>query len=291
MQDTTKQVGWNNIQLTVPSSWEVIVSGARHLLFEDDFQPQLQCRWEHTTPLTKKQIADKGARLWPREWSTNLNSDFSHSSQEAARHLGIFSYVNFYNDESGMLNCGICYSANHNVLLIFQVLNQEKELSATLNKLLHSIKWYNKSAEKVPWQVQDFQLSLPPDYTLKNFTFRAGLTRLAFVGPGYSMEICKLAPADLRLKQQSLSTILETLSGAHDMVIVEDSLSCSAHRFPNLWKQIRYRLKRQQPFIRVKLWHDDKNNRLLAIFLFSKKYIAEQSLNDHCLNYEIIADI
>ena len=46
----SKLIAWNGIQLQIPVDWDARVSGQRHLVFEKDFQPQLQIRWENGRP-------------------------------------------------------------------------------------------------------------------------------------------------------------------------------------------------------------------------------------------------
>ena len=121
------------------------------------------------------------------------------------------------------------------------------------------------------WCIQDFSLAIPVSFTLKDYTFGAGLTRLSFTSADLFLQTCKLGPADKRLAQQSLAEILITLSDADDLdILTEENNSCSGYRNPTIPRQILFRLRRQKPFIRAKIWHDTENNRLLAVVLSSQ---------------------
>lgn len=45
--NTWRTIGWNGLTLSCPEKWETIVSGKRHLLFEEDFAPIFELRWQN----------------------------------------------------------------------------------------------------------------------------------------------------------------------------------------------------------------------------------------------------
>ena len=125
---------------------------------------------------------------------------------------------------------------------------------------------------------------------LQDYTFGAGLTRLSFCSSDLSLQTCTLGPADSRLSQQPLVEILNTLSGCSDMQIVtgEDGSFCEGSRSPSISKQIFFRLRREKPFIRSKIWHDTEGNRLLALVVSSNRPIPQTITDKICSRYEIV---
>ncbi|MCP3887408.1 MAG: hypothetical protein GY702_00845 [Desulfobulbaceae bacterium] len=282
MQGCYKTVAWNSIELRVPKEWEVIVSGIRHLVFEYDFNPLLQIRWEQVGRLKKSEILKRSSRFW----KNRPNSTPSPFPTELSSSAANFTFSQFFSKEEEIPASGIYYCDKCTTLIVFQLLTGKEQLLETIGKTLASLRYQKNPV--VSWCIQDFSLTTHPSLTLKDYTFRAGLTRLAFHGNSYTMQICKLAPADKRLQQQGLTDILQTLTGAANLHLVEAATSCTGSRSPGIGKQILYRLKRESPFISSKIWLDKDHNRILAVVLSSSAVIPEATLEEQCRNYAII---
>jgi hypothetical protein len=287
-----REIGWNGIRLNVPASWETIVKEKQSLLFEDDFRPLLQLRWEKTGPLKKRAIEKRGKLFWP---SPSFQLDHTKLHYTLKEIHGGPGTVIFYGEKAeGSLadlkvTGGIRYCPQSETLVVFQFLDYQKFLLPIFAQILLSLN--SQDTERILWSVQDFSLRTPLDLQLDSFTFAAGLTRLSFSGPDYWLQCCKLAPADMRLKQQSVQEILTTLCGTEEIEIRQDleSTTCTGYRYPSLGKQILYRMKREKPFIAARLWHWPDANRLLAVVLSSKSPLSLSTLDTLCSQYEIIS--
>jgi len=281
MQEGYKKIAWNSIELRVPKEWEVIVSGVRHLVFENDFNPLLQIRWEQVGLLKESEILKRSSLFW-QNMPCSTPSPFPIELSSSAAN---FTFSQFFCKEEEIPSGGIYYCDTCNTLIVFQLLTRKEQILETIGTSLASLRCHKNSV--VSWCIQDFSLTTQPSLTLKDYTFRAGLTRLAFHEKRYSMQICKLAPADKRLQQQGLAEILQTMTGADNLHLEETASDCTATRSPGIGRQILYRLKRESPFISSKIWLDKEHNRILAVVLSSSAVIPEATLEEQCRNYAI----
>lgn len=280
-------IGWNGLQLHIPRDWEVGVSGPRHLVFEKDFQPQLQIRWEKPAQSNPRALHQRATHFASRMGSIIENDNFP----PAWRHLrDVFRLVICYEGAGGMLEGGIFLCTD--TLVLFQLFlpdrASDRALFTEIGDCLATIACRNHLENL--WRLQDFSLILPVSYKLQDYTFAAGLTRMSFINGNLFMQTCKLGPADSRLAQQSLQEILITLADTADLETAtgEDNTSCEGYRSPTISKQILLRLRREKSFIRAKIWHAVAGNRLLAVVLFSNRPIAQTTIDDICRQYEII---
>ena len=278
-------IAWNGLQLKIPADWDARVAGQRHLVFEKDFQPQLQIRWEHSVHqhpdyLHKKvvQLSGKGGTIIPEEKLPRHLQQFSDN----------FYALTCYRQGSETVKGGIFLCHDCHTLILFQLFSAAPALVHEVSECLTSILCHHNS-ERL-WRIQDFSLTLPASYILKEYTFGAGLTRLSFCSSQLLLQTCTLALADTRLSRQSLAEILTTLIATSDLdlTIKKDDNSCEGHRSPTILKQIFFRLRREKPFIRTKIWHDTINNRLLTVVLSSNIPISPSTTHKICSKYEIV---
>ncbi len=277
-------IAWNGVQLRIPSDWDTRVSGQRHLVFEKDFQPQLQIRWEKSVHQPPSYLHERLSQFAGPRGSIISEDCFP---LELRKFKNNFGEVLCYQEES-MVKGGICLCEDCHTLILFQLLSADPSLLQEVSDCLTTLSCHNHLESL--WSIQDFSLTLPHSFILKDYTFGAGLTRLSFSSSDLFLQTCRLAPADTRLTGQSLATILTTLTDATDLEIVTgiDNNSCSGHRSPNILKQILFRLRRDKPFIISKIWHDSVNNRLLTVVLSSKRPIPQTTIQKICSRYEIV---
>ncbi len=281
----SRLIAWNGVHLHIPSDWDARVAGKRHLLFEKDFQLQLQVRWERSIKNTPGSFEEWSKRIVKRLGSI-IQAD--QLPFELRQLNDIFGPVTYYRGESGLLEGGVFCCNDHRTLVLFQLVLPNPVLVAEVGNCLATFSC--RYDTETLWRIQDFSLSLPGLYVLHDYTFGAGLTRLSFCNSELRLQTCKLGPADIRLDRQPLEEILITLTGSSDLELVleDDNTSCEAHRYPTIARQLLLRLRREKPFIRARIWHDTKHNRLLTVILSSNRPIASKTLRKICGRYEII---
>lgn len=282
---TKKLIAWNGIQMHIPADWEVSVSGPQHLIFEKDFAPLIQIRWENPANQTPHYSEEQLANIASRMGAIISDNDFPPALQQVK---DIFVQMICYKDEGGMVGGAILLCANTQTLILLQLLVPARSILQEVSDCLATLSC-RKNTETM-WRMQDFSLITPLSFLLKDYTFGAGLTRLSFYSSDLLLQTCKLAPADIRLERQSLAEILITLANTSDLDIVttKDNISCAGSRTPAIIKQVFFRLRREKPFVRAKIWHNTVANRLLAIVLSSNRPISQSITDQICRHYEII---
>ena len=279
-----KLVAWNGIQLFLPKTWDARVAGNHHLVFEKDFKPLLQIRWEHSDHPSHDM--QKRAKHCAAELGLVLAEDSLPEDLQPIQDN--FGLVTCYRDANNMVKGGICHCAVCRTLILFQVLAEDPALVKEVGVCLATLSC-RKKVENL-WRIQNFALNLPTSYTLKDYTFAAGLTRLAFFSSDLFLQTCALGPADIRLNRLSLKEILITLTGAPQLRIAagENTSSCVGTRTPTISQQLFFRLRREKSFIRAEIRHDIGSNRLLAAVLSANRPIAPTTLYEIFQQYEII---
>jgi len=281
-----RQVGWNGIRLTVPRKWEAHLGGHNHLIFEEDFSPTLEIRWQKNQKKKGSQSQSIFKRIkktvtalhemdLPLEWSfLKVRYDVTCYGKLDHRHF----------------NTGVCVCKQCQSLLLFQLSSQNKKLEPLLINCMKSLSCQCASNEPEFWALQDFQLQLPSGYSLIDYSFAPGLTRISFRSPHCILHTCKLGPADTRLANQPLEEILRGLADIPDLPVQhsENGKLCKGYRAPAIGRQLTLRFKRKKPFIRAEIRHIMTSNRLLAIVLESVRPIPVETSQSICNNYEII---
>lgn len=278
-------IAWNGVRLHIPTAWEVRVSGQRHLVFEKDFQPQLQIRWEKLVQHTPRYLQKRLSKFASQLGSIIPDNLFPTEFEQLKDNFGL---VTCFQDERGMVKGGICLCPDCHTLVLFQMLSTDPAILREVSLCLTAFSCHDHS--EILWSVQDFSLCLPVSFILKDYTFGAGLTRFSFCSSDLFLQTCTLGPADIRLSRQPLVEIFITLTGTPDLELVlgEDNTSCEGYRTPTIPKQIFYRLRREKPFIRAKIWHDTVSNRILAVVLSSNRPIPMTTTHKICSHYEIV---
>jgi len=283
----TRHIAWNGAQLHIPVSWEVRVAGTHHLIIEQDFQPLMEIRWEKSARKPAKQYQAVLQRF------IKQTSAITYQKRPAVkwRQLNtIFQWTPYSQGESQTMDGGICRCLSCNSLVFFHLFQKVREEEVQAAACLSSFSCHNQNNEGVTWRIQDFSLVTPPPFILSDYTFGAGLTRLSFSAPYTTLHICKLGPAATRLKLQSLEDILLTLCGVEELETheAEDNSFCEGHRTPTIGKQIVIRLRREKPFVWARIWHDNTNDRLLAVVLNSTRPLSRETAHLICNHYEIV---
>jgi hypothetical protein len=280
-----RSIAWDGIRLHIPAPWDVRVSGQRHLVFEKDFQPQLQIRWEKLVSTTPRYLQKKLSHFASQMGSIIPENSFPTEFEPIRNN---FSLVTCFKNDHGIVQGGICLCHECHTLVLFQILSTTPVILKEVSLCLTALSCHNNS--DILWRVQDFSLTLPLSFVLKDYTFAAGLTRLSFSSSNLLLQTCTLGPADTRLSRQSLDEILIILTGIPDLEISidEDNNSCEGYRSPTIAKQIVIRLRREKSFVRAKIWHDTMRNRLLAVVLSSNRPIPKTTTNKICSEYEIV---
>ena len=279
-------VGWNGIRLTVPRSWALHISDHTHLIFERDFQPLLEIRW---------QIPDSRKPATPQSLFRKLRKQNSKIVEKQIAeelfllrkyyHILCYGQKDTAGPEGGILSCRTCGK-----LIFFHLNRSNKNLSAPLTAL-SSLSCHFLRKEPLLWSFQGTDLLLPPTFILQKFSFKPGFGCLSFKLKKLDLHCSRLGPADIRLKKQSLQEILAILSGLSENEIKNSrsTLSLEGYRYPSMGQQIFSRLKRQKPFIRASIHHDRESNILFSMVAESTQPIPAEICIPNRPQYETVS--
>lgn len=280
-----KEIGWNGLVFQCPQNWDAIVSGERHLLFEDNFTPVLELRWQEKNRNTKSatkailQNLKKDNGLFPHK-------SIPESWQALANRFSIHPLLKKKEDSpcAALLTCKECGTT-----LLFYFFETLPAHHPALSTLFTTLCCHGDTNRQKLWAIQDFRLLLPGAYQLSSYSFGAGLTRLSFHEGSLVVHICRLAPASQRLQSSNLAELLMILGGvtiAKDDIQQTDAMA-SHSRHPPIHQQILDRLKRKLPFHEIQLRHHPECDRLTGLFLFDKKPISKNRASSILDSYEI----
>ncbi len=286
----SKRIAWNNLQMHVPRTWDVRVIGPCHLVFEYDFQPLMQIRRQQSVCRSLRTL-DKRINRWAAELGAVRSAGTLPDDLQGL--ADNFDRINCFYKADGTIAGGICLCPDCGKLILFHILATDPARVQEVRVALATL-WCGRHAEDI-WRIQDFSLFLPPGYTLLDYTFAAGLTRLSFSGGDHLLQTCTLGPADIRLQRQSLQEILTTLSDSPQLQVVNAANTtntnyCEGINNPSIGQQIAMRLRRKKPFIQAAIRHDTTSNRLLAAVFSAKRPLAPTAAHDILHLYEIIQE-
>jgi len=287
MDKSHQLVSWNRVSLQIPSSWQTLVSGSCHIIFENDFEALLEIRWQQAAAKDFQHLSDKALQQLQKITGKKLNK--AKLSQPHKNLFRNFSAAPFSYDKGGpsiiFLYCHAC-----SIFLMLKIYSQKNghDPLAEIEKLQVS------KADKSTflWAIQDFRISIPAGLDYSGHSMQAGLTSLHFSRKKVNLHICRLAPASVRLAKNTQLQILSSLTGIED--IQQDSIASGNEVFfersPNIARQVQLRLQRKKPFILAVLQHKPEHDRLLGVIMESTHPINHDEFNMIFKSYEISAE-
>lgn len=284
-----RQLCWNGLHLKTPGDWQSIISGSRHILFEKDFQPVLEIRWEQSTHQPwHEQLLRISNRLTAELGKTVTAIRPPKQFTRIGRHF-TFTFLSWQKDD--IPNAALCLCPTCNTLVFIRFLDQSLSFLPLLAEVLETLRCHEEKSTSTEWRIQDFSLRLPPTFALDTFKMAAGLTSISFTDSSLSLKVYRLAPAGEHLHRQTLPEILSRL---HDwkqqQLLCHDSENtCDCTSRLNTCQQLLFRLHRKKPFFWSRIWHLPEHNRLLAMVFESSRPIPPDQPATLCRQYEIVA--
>ncbi len=282
-----KEIQWNGLFVEIPCPWEVIVLGKKTLIFEVDFQPILEIRWETPSKNIKNHTPDKLIQRMEKELKQPIARTLPPSSLQKTTNGFRTTWLSWQENQvcAAILHCKNCQTLYLASLHVHPSVEPEESL-----QVLSSLKCHVAHVNESKWAIQDISFHIPKSLSLQNYNLAAGYTQLTFSAPGNLLHICRIAPAMERLKEQGLPVILRTLLG-HDSCTGYSELEGGGlqyHRSPTIFDQILTRLRRKKPFCWARLWHNAEKDRLQAVIIESIRPIDIDTTNEICEKYAIL---
>ncbi len=285
MVATERFLAWNGVRLSIAASWEPRVAGPRHLILEEDFQPLLQLRWYKASDGSSRESMGLAAALAKQGETAGMQSDWSTPWRqlESMFQVHAFAAGKDGTPSGGAFSCPQCHTIFH-----FQLFPDKLIVGRAIAESLATLSCHDHDDDL--WRIQDFSLSLPPGFDLVDYSFAAGLTRLSFRAGKLHLAAARLAPADERLKHQSLAGILLAQAGVDGLQIraEDDPNTCEAFRIPHFFNRLVLRLRGDRPFVQARICHDPACNRLLSLILSGTRPLPAGLLEEIAEHYATV---
>jgi hypothetical protein len=292
MTEMLKDIAWNGVQLSVPTTWELNRVETRYLFLETQTGPAMEIKWGHVkgrfshhSHLKKlmvqhKRHPQKQIQEWPLPptWENALSNFVAKG----------FSWNSDTDSGRGaILYCPSCRTA-----VMFQVFNLTRLMPhETFLNVLKSLQDHRDDGQSA-WIVFDIQALLPKTFQLKQYRFKPGSYELLFSNKFQSLKLSRWAPASSLLSQTDLSSFAaDTLNLNQKNLITTSALGHAAVEWKANaiagWTNRLYRFKRKPVFHWARVWHVTEKNRVLGIHLDSKKPFDTGLVTDICSKYRV----
>lgn len=280
-------VGWNGLAITVPATWEVKPTGPTHLIFEHNFQAVVEIRWQKTTAKNLDKCLPSSLEQYGKISGNQLV--LQKTPSDIAQSLPAFEIQCFKVCTAKKLKVYFLFHADTSTYVILHLYNGD-DIAAALSSIA-SLHFGEAAGEMLTWAIQDFRVDIPAGFSFSHFKMEAGFSTLYFKKASTLLHICRLAPADIRLKKNSQKEILATLLGRQPKSLQganrDQEATLHYHQNPGIVQQILMRIQRKKPFIRASLHHNKKANRLLGVVMEGIHPVEENIHQMICASYEI----
>ena len=287
-----KETAWNGIRFHTPADWDIAKIGKQYLLFEDKDRPVLEIKWntikgafshkKHLRRLStlhgKKDAHLIGQWKIPDRWAQALRKyEISGFSWESTN----------LNGKGTILYCPECGNAT-----FIQFYHKETEIDVGLTT--HILKSFrdHDSRELTKWSIYDIRAQVPKTFELDRYRFEPGNFLLVFLSDGRKISLHRWSPAHVLLSNSDLSTFavsrIPALSGAHLNQISKepDELEWESRAEDTAWSRWRNRIRKKPSYRWIRIWHEKKKNRILAIQAEDRKPIDRTLLQTILDGYE-----
>ena len=262
-------IGWNRIQLNHPADWQPRVTGLYSLAFESHFQPQFQVRWQYGSCVGQQETL---SRIFAGLMPVDMTADIGPHWRELALQ---FPGLSLLADEDDIISGGYFSDGLNQITVLFQTLSQTEASLQTTVSVLCSLAVVSRTAP-IPWEFDSYCFSSPSGMELLSYRFDPGRTLMVFGDKQETIEICMLTAARQRLKNNSLSAILQTLTGLGNNIYQKSPQLCEQNSTPSTLRRWLLHFKRKQPFVRCVRYHDRIRDQLYCVQSRSRRYVSRQ---------------
>jgi hypothetical protein len=288
-----KLVAWNGIRFKTPAGWEIGQIGTHHLILEDDKGPVMEVKWGHVKrTFSHKTHLKRLISLRSRKANIRINEWFLPGHwKDALTDFEISGFLWQARNASGrgaILFCPVCRTAA--LIQFFRDSSIERE-----NILMTVLKSYRDHPQdgRILWSIFDIRAVLPKAFHLLRYRFDVGKFALVFANGRQTIHLHRWAPAAALLSRRDLISFAKTLpefaEGHPRSLTFGDCNAVECGRAPEGgWQQKLNRFKIKPSFFWFRLWHLEKQNRLLSVRSESKYPLDLDLLNQICTDYESV---
>lgn len=286
-----KEIAWNRIRLCVPFDWEIGLLGERQLAFQEGTKAVLELKWQtvqgrfsHRTHLRRlsaqhKRKLKKPIEIHPlpKAWENVLNE---FQTTGFTWHSGDIS------GRGGILYCPVCRTAT-----LIQFFSHAGKRSDHLPvKILQTYEDHRQDGV-TDWRVFDICARLPERFRLTGHRFYPGKYVLAFSDKKHRIQLLRWAPASILLRHRTLSQFAGEWAGDPEKGFSERTVNgCSGVEWKTPasanFNRRRLRLTTGPLFQLIRLWHLERQNRILGVAIDGRAAIEPELAADVCGMYD-----
>jgi hypothetical protein len=288
-----KETAWNGIRFMAPAGWEPASIGRRYLMLENDAGPVLEIKWgpikgsfshrKHFRRLSKNFSKQSNIRIeerpLPNDWEAALGR-YEHSG---------FSWTgNRLGGRGVILYCPICTHAT-----LIQFYDYPAQTSDRVYvKTLRSFEDHPPNNETV-WAVFDFRAVVPDAYRLNYHRFEPGRFELSFESGRQKLTLYRWGPAGAALSNRTLvqfaQMMVPILKGKDRFHISDNGNRVDFDENGPFGKTSFWqRFKREKSTMTVRIWHEQKRNKILGIRFEGNASTASLMMESLSKRYETL---
>ncbi len=278
---TWQEIGWNGILLRVPGTWHPAVILAGYLLFEEDYRPVFEIRWqmvrgrfsaERVLRKLARATGDTGLVPWqpPPEWRDALSGCRMHGfqwQQAESRGCGLL----LYNPATA-----------RSMLLRFH--GAAGSGTAHYSGILESLR-EQPQEDRLTWAVFDIRARLPAGMRLIRHRFLPGSFTIEFRQDHLFLSLLRFRPAEQLLHNHTLARFGDHLAAGLPLVSESDPLTATWQSDGSVARRMLRRLQGKKAHQVLTLWHIPEKNVILGLHVKSNKPIPGTLIQDVRENY------
>lgn len=280
------RISWNRVSFICPQSWQPLEVGQRYLVLEDKDGPVMEVKWgpvkgrfSHKTQLKKL------ASMHQRKLAKTLEP--CELPPKWAKSVKRFdaSAFSWHGDDAGakglLLYCPDCRNAS-----ILQFFKEGAAPSRVLERFRDHLE-----GGFAAWSLFDIYAETPDQFQLTSHSFLPGKFSLSFSSDSSKLHLYRYSPASVLLANGGLEgfsrSVFSNLPGEPKFSRHMGREAVEFEKLPGEGvKGVLDKLKIKGAWARYRLWHLEKENRILAVVMEGRK--AESDLFDQIsAHYEI----
>ncbi len=279
-----QDISWNGISFQVPATWQPVVILNNYLLFEDQYRPILELKWQQikgsfSVERILKQLRSSGskkdsikARSVPQEWQQLLKPFNCYT----------FEWQGEKNYGTGLLrHCPDC-----NLTTLLQFYMDDPQHEPVCRHILQTLRCHQETDHQ-GWSIYDIAFSLPVAANLQTQEFLTGRYRISFQLGELFFSLLRFKPAKVLLSDIGLKGFGRQLLQHGEQYVGrdEDSQLACWRKEGNSWQRFKKKLRKQQADHFLCLRHVPEHNVILGVQAKSNQPIDEMVVQTILQNY------
>ncbi len=282
-----QRISWNGVSFQVPFSWQPVAIYTNYLLFEDQYKPVCELKWQHISGSYSVERILKRLRSSGRKEDSITPVPIPLEWEETLQRFNCYPFLwqGAQNRGLGLLiHCGEC-----NLTTLLQFYTKEPQHSLVCLRILQSLSCH-LATDLQDWSIYDIHFSLPVAAELQKQEFQTGRYKISFYLKSERLyfNMLRFKPAEMLLAGKNLDGFGQQLleNDEQRMVISgEDPYLCSWQKKGNRWRRFKAGLRKHQADHLLSLRHSPVKNVILGVQAKSNQPISRRMISRMLYNF------